>query len=390
MHGTPHLLRRKVHIFDPLNEAHLSPQSNGFDEWTRSVRPACRIEQPLLATSERTIEAPLEVWLSIGWRGEDCKGEENGQSVAHRLEASSANVRFPPHCGRHGVAEWQKTAFGRNKPPAGAPMSTITSHSRRYSIAVAAVLAVGAGVLGLVRYYPALGPIAGTITPQLYVDLITDGEIPAKGRYVLVDAGSARLFMIEDGRVRDSMRVIVGKPETPTPALKSVINYETLNPYWHVTADLAKTLIAPRVLQDGTAYLTTRGYEVVSAFGPNAQVLSPDSVDWKAVADGTAQVLVRQRPGPANSLGQVKFDLPDGDGIYLHDTPKKELFALDARNLSHGCVRLEDAPKLARWLLGRDPPAVTKAEEHILLPRPVPITISYLGARAQMQLAGLQ
>ena len=269
-------------------------------------------------------------------------------------------------------------------------MSAITSHSRRFPIAIAAVLAVAAGVYGVATYYPALGPIAGSIAPQLYVDSITDGEIPARGRYLLVDAGSARLFMIEDGRVRDSMRVIVGKPETPTPALKSVINYETLNPYWHVTADLTQTLIAPRVLQEGTAYLTTRGYEVVSAFGPNAQVLSPDGVDWKAVAEGKAEVLVRQRPGPANSLGQVKFDLPDGDGIYLHDTPKKELFAQDARNLSHGCVRLEDAQKLARWLLGKDPPAATRPEEHVLLPRPVPITISYLGARAQMQLAGLQ
>src|SRR5207237_2260206 len=115
---------------------------------------------------------------------------------------------------------------------------------------------------------------------------------PARGRSVLVDAASARLYMMEDGRVRDSMRVIVGKPETPTPALTSVIHYETLNPYWHVTADLAKTLIAPRVLQEGTSYLTTRGYEVVSAFGPNAQILSPDSVDWKAVAAGDAEGLV--------------------------------------------------------------------------------------------------
>ena len=126
------------------------------------------------------------------------------------------------------------------------------------------------------------------------------------------------------------MKVIVGKPETPTPALKSVINYETLNPYWHVTADLAKTLIAPRVLQDGDAYLTERGYEVLSGWGPDAHVISPDSVDWKAVAAGNAQVYVRQRPGPANSLGHFKFDLPNGDGIYLHDTPKKELFAQDA------------------------------------------------------------
>lgn len=269
-------------------------------------------------------------------------------------------------------------------------MSAAKSHNRRYAIALGAFLVAGAAAYGVARFYPALGPIAGSITPQLYVDSLPGVQIPARGRSVLVDAASARLYMMEDGRVRDSMRVIVGKPETPTPALTSVIHYETLNPYWHVTADLAKTLIAPRVLQDGTSYLTTRGYEVVSAFGPHAQVISPDSVDWKAVADGRTEVLVRQRPGPANSLGQVKFDLPDGDGIYLHDTPKKDLFAQDARNLSHGCVRLEDAQKLARWMLGKEPPAASGPEEHILLPRPVPITISYLDARAQMQLAILR
>src|SRR6478672_12695397 len=121
-------------------------------------------------------------------------------------------------------------------------MSAITSHNRKYLIAIAAWSVVAAGAYGLARFYPALGPIAGTVTPQLYVDSLPGAQIPAQGRYVLVDAASARLYMIEDGRVRDSMRVIVGKPETPTPALKSVINYETLNPYWHVTADLAKTI----------------------------------------------------------------------------------------------------------------------------------------------------
>src|SRR5437868_5159 len=251
-------------------------------------------------------------------------------------------------------------------------MATNISHNRRYLIACAGVLALGATALGFASHYPALGPIAGSIAPQLYVDSLPGAQIPVHGRYVLVDAASARLYMIEDGRVRDSMKVIVGKPETPTPKLKSVINYETLNPYWHVTADLAKTLIAPRVLQDGNAYLTGRGYEVVSGWGPDASVVSPDSIDWKAVAAGNAQVYVRQRPGPANSLGRFKFDLPNGEGIYLHDTPKKELFAQDARNLSHGCVRLEDAQRLARWLLGKDPPAASAPEANILLPRPVP------------------
>lgn len=269
-------------------------------------------------------------------------------------------------------------------------MTAIASYNRKFLIAGAAVLAVAAGAFGIAIFNPPLGPIEGTIAPQLYVDSLPGAQIPVHGRFVLVDAASARLYMIEDGRVQDSMRVIVGKPETPTPELKSVLNYETLNPYWHVTADLAKTLIAPRVLKDGNAYLTQQGYEVVSAFAPDAQVLPPDSVDWRAVAAGNAQVYVRQLPGPANSLGHFKFDLPNGDGIYLHDTPKKELFAQDERGLSHGCVRLEDAQRLARWLLGKDPPAASLPEENILLPRPVPITISYLDSRSQMQLAALR
>jgi murein L,D-transpeptidase YcbB/YkuD len=263
------------------------------------------------------------------------------------------------------------------------------SHRRKYWIGGAAWLGIVAAGFLLVRFYPALGPIAGTITPQLYVNSLPNAQIPVQGRYVLVDAASARLYMMEDGRVRDSMKVIVGKPDTPTPALKSVINYETLNPYWHVTSDLAKTIIAPRVLQDGDTYLTQRGYEVVSAFGPNGRVIPADDINWKAVAAGDARILVRQQPGPANSLGRFKFDLPDGDGIYLHDTPKKELFAQDQRNLSHGCVRLEDAKRLARWLLGKDPPAAAAPEEHVLLPKPVPITISYLDAGDQLRLAAL-
>jgi murein L,D-transpeptidase YcbB/YkuD len=195
--------------------------------------------------------------------------------------------------------------------------------------------------------------------------------------------------MVEDGRVRDSMKVIVGKPDTPTPALKGVLNYETLNPYWHVTREVAKEVIAPRVLREGDAYLNKQGYEVVTSFG-NPQPLSPDDVDWKGVAEGKVIVKVRQKPGPANSLGRFKFDIPNSDGIYLHDTPKKELFAQDERALSHGCVRLEDAERLAEWLLGKDPPVVTVPEQHVALPRPVPITIAYLGSNARTQLAGLQ
>lgn len=268
-------------------------------------------------------------------------------------------------------------------------MTATSSHNRRYLIAGAATLTLAACAFGLVRFYPALGPIAGTVTPQLYVDSLPGVNIPESGRYILVDAASARLYMMEDGHVRDSMKVIVGKPDTPTPALSGFINYETLNPYWHVTPDVAKTVIAPRVLKDGDAYLEHQGYQVMSAFANDAQILSPDGVDWKSVAAGDTKIYVRQLPGPANSLGHFKFDIPNGDGIYLHDTPKKELFAQDNRDLSHGCVRLEDAQRLARWMLGKDPPVPTAPEQHLLLPKAVPITISYLNQQDQLRLAAL-
>src|SRR5437763_7883245 len=145
-------------------------------------------------------------------------------------------------------------------------MTAISSHKRRFLIAGAAILTFGAGAFGLARFYPALGPIAGTIAPQMYVDSVAGAQVPLHDRFVLVDAASARLYMIEDGRVQDSMRVIVGKPETPTPELTDAINYETLNPYWHVGPELAKTIIAPRVLKDGQAYLAAQGYQVVSGW----------------------------------------------------------------------------------------------------------------------------
>src|SRR5438067_8013822 len=183
-------------------------------------------------------------------------------------------------------------------------MRAIPSHKRRFLIAGAAILAIGAGAYGFARFDPAFGPIAGTIAPQLYVDSVAGAQIPLHGRFVLVDANSARLYMMDEGRVQDSMRVIVGKPDTPTPELKGVLNYETLNPYWHVTPDLTRTLIAANVLKQGPSYLSQHGYEIVSAFAADARVIPPDSVDWKAVSAGTAEIYVRELPGPANSLGR--------------------------------------------------------------------------------------
>ena len=229
----------------------------------------------------------------------------------------------------------------------------------------------------------ALKPAGGN-SARYAANLERSRSIPATGKFVLVDAATARLWMYENGRPVDSMKVIVGdkaKLGLPTPMIASVIWYATLNPYWHVPDHMAKKIIAKRVISEGEGYLKKGGYEVVSDWN-GTQALPPSSVDWKGVAAGTVQVKIRQLPGPTNGMGKMKFNFANPEGIYLHDTPNKALFAQSNRALSNGCIRLEDAKRLGRWLMGREPVAATvEAEQHVPLPQGVPVFVTYLTAQ---------
>jgi murein L,D-transpeptidase YcbB/YkuD len=223
----------------------------------------------------------------------------------------------------------------------------------------------------------------GVADPRVTTNLERARAFPASGRFVLVDVATQRLFMFENGRVRDSMKVIVGRRDTPTPMIASVIHYATFNPYWNVPDDLVQRLIAPNVLKQGMSYLEDRGYEVVLSLSANAPRLSPERVDWKVVAAGRERVRVRQKPSPANSMGNYKFSFANGLGIYLHDTPQKDLFNSAPRTISNGCVRLEDAARFASWLLGRPAYAPSRApEQHVQLAQGVPIFLTYLTVRS--------
>ena len=204
------------------------------------------------------------------------------------------------------------------------------------------------------------------------------------GRYVIVNPPAARLYMYENGQVVDSMRVVAGRPDpvAQTPMMNAFIRFEALNPYWNAPPDIAARKLAPNVLKRGRAYLNEKGYEIVDQFGDNAHVLNPMSVDWHGVVGGRVQVHMRQKPGPANSMGRMKFMFPNQQGIWLHDTPEKEKIEDAGRLESNGCVRLEDAPRFARWLFnGRAPsPKGARPEQKVSLPTPVPIYITYLTA----------
>ena len=205
--------------------------------------------------------------------------------------------------------------------------------------------------------------------------------LPSDGRYVLVNIAAQRLYMYEDGHVVDWMKVVVGKQKNPTPMMAATIKFTALNPYWYVPPDLTAERIAPNVITEGLGYLKQHGYVVLSDWGENPKPVDPATIDWQGVADGRVQVWVRQNPGPGNSMGRMKFMLPNPQGVYLHDTPNKELLNEDARLFSGGCVRLEDAPRLARWLYGR--PLThkgAKTEQPVKLEKPVPVYLAYLTA----------
>jgi murein L,D-transpeptidase YcbB/YkuD len=289
---------------------------------------------------------------------------------------------------------WVAYVQALQTPPSGMTFADSWAAPRR--LTPGQILAAAAAAQSLadhVRTVSSVNPLYAQLREAAWTAGATDQRVlsnldrlraaPFQKRYIMVDAASARLYMIENGKIADSMKVIVGKPTAQTPMLASTIYHATLNPYWNVPGDLVQKLIAPRVVEQGITYLTSHGYEVLSDYGSNAELLSPSKVDWKAVAAGRSLVKVRQRPGPANSMGQVKFGFPNGADIYLHDTPKKELFAQADRDISNGCIRLEDAERLSRWLMGREPAAASSdPEQHLLLPTPVPIYVTYLTAHA--------
>jgi len=205
--------------------------------------------------------------------------------------------------------------------------------------------------------------------------------VPASGRFVLVDSAAARLWMFEGSRPAGTMRAIVGKPGMETPALAARLRYAVLNPYWNVPVDLARQR-ARRVLREGTGLLARERLQILSQFSAADRVLSPASVNWRRVAAGSEPLRLRQLPGGANVMGAVKFMMPNDLDIYLHDFPDKTLFDQADRRISSGCVRLEDAPRLARWLFGGTAPSPdgSAPEQRRDLPEPVPVYILYLTA----------
>lgn len=198
------------------------------------------------------------------------------------------------------------------------------------------------------------------------------GALPADdGRWVMVNIPMFRLWAWDHGLWQGppalDKRVIVGAVKTPTPSLQAVMDGVTFRPYWNVPASIAQGELLPKIRTD-PAYLARHHYEVVSPPG--------------------AAVQLRQRPGPGNALGLVRFDFPNPHSVFMHDTPTPALFGRPDRALSHGCVRVQEPGDLAVWALADDawtPDAVQAAmagtnNRRVPIARPVGVLLVYATA----------
>ena len=189
-------------------------------------------------------------------------------------------------------------------------------------------------------------------------------------RFILVNIPAFELHGYDGGRPALRMRVVTGSAaRSPTPVFGRAITQVVFRPYWNVPASIAEDEILPAVYRD-RGYLRRRNMELVR---------------------GDGGVQLRQRPGPGNALGLVKFLLPTPFGVYLHDTPEQSAFARARRDKSHGCVRVERPFELARFVLAGAPewtPARIRAatargpEQPVPLSEPLPVFITYLTAWA--------
>ena len=203
-------------------------------------------------------------------------------------------------------------------------------------------------------------------------------------RYVLVNVPRYELTVVEDGEPIKVMRIVVGDEYNATPVFSEEMAYLVFNPTWNVPSSIAREEILPQ-LAANPYHLAQNDMQLVRGWSDDAEVLDP----WLAgpeVAAGagsdSSEVRIRQLPGPTNPLGRVKFMFPNEFNIYLHDTNARHLFAQTDRNLSHGCIRVEDPVWLASYVLGEDEGAIRRRmaspeTENVQLPRKIPVHILY-------------
>lgn len=243
------------------------------------------------------------------------------------------------------------------------------------------------GEIGAGTFAQLNAPVAGRVRQiELTLERLRWTPLLEGPRMIVVNVPEfvLRAYEVHDAhvQVKAEMKVIVGKAlDTRTPLFKEDMRFIEFSPYWNVPPSIARAETVPRLRRD-PGYFERQGFEFVGGDGKAVTTLSAASLD--AVLRG--QLRIRQRPGPMNALGDIKFIFPNNDNIYLHHTPSPGLFTRGRRDLSHGCIRVEEPVALASFVL-QDTPGWTEARireamergqsSTLRLQQPLPVVLAY-------------
>ncbi len=202
--------------------------------------------------------------------------------------------------------------------------------------------------------------------------------------YIMVNVAGYELRRVRNDVLEERMRVVVGQPYHRTPVFSEEMKYLEINPYWNVPHSIATREELPK-LQSDPAARAGAGFEAVS----DGKVIDLRTVNWSQYSAANFPFQLRQRPGPTNALGRVKFMFPNRFNVYLHDTPARTLFDRAERAFSHGCIRLARPIDLAEQVLAEKPDwprpridvTLAAGERTIVnLDKPLPVHITYATA----------
>jgi murein L,D-transpeptidase YcbB/YkuD len=346
---------------------HIDPREERVDSAMVRMLRAPRLDQALDAMRPRhdaytALLTELDRYRRIvaagGWKRLD-KGpalSPGDRAPASRLAALRERLRASGLLGNQERAAKGDTTAGRiyDAVLAGA----VAQFQARHGIVVDSILgAETVDALNVPAEYRA-AQIAGNLERYRWLPQSLGG------RYILVNVPAFQLQAFDNGAEVLTMKVIVGAEYDgrSTPVFSDSLQTVVFRPYWNVTDNIAQNEIWPKAEAD-PSYMARNDYEVVR---------------------GEEGPRVRQKPGPQNALGLVKFMFPNSFDIYLHDTPQGELFEEDVRAFSHGCIRVEKPPELAQYVLGWSADSVQrlmegeKDDRHVTVEQKIPVYIVYM------------
>ncbi len=196
--------------------------------------------------------------------------------------------------------------------------------------------------------------------------------------HIIVNQAAYEARFVERGNTVHQMRVIIGKPHHPTPLFSDEMETVVFNPYWNVPRSIAGAEMIPRLMRD-PGYLDRKGFEVIDRRGRKVR---SRSVRWWNYTGETMPYDIRQPPGRRNALGELKFLFPNKHAVYMHDTPRRQLFNAERRAFSHGCVRVQNPKKFAEIVLGWSARKVaslvaTRTNRKVKLQENIPVHLTY-------------